>query len=118
MTSDKLRTKAITINFTQEEYDELQKQKENSTCPNMALYLRKRLYSRKIVTTVRNRSQDDILEELSRSRRCLESARAQLAHALTECDERAYLLEITDRIDLEMEAQTSLVKKLLSLWLP
>ncbi|MGX1639467.1 hypothetical protein [Sphingobacterium sp. NPDC055431] len=118
MTSDQLRTKAITINFTQEEYDELQKRKENSTCPNMALYLRKRLYSRKIVTTFRNRSQDDILEEISRSRRCLESARAQLAHALKESPERAYLLEITDRIDLEMRKQTSLVKKLLSLWLP
>lgn len=117
MKTKQLRNRAITLNFTNKEFLDLQRQKENSTCPNMALYIRKRLYSKKIVTTVRNRSQDDILEELSRNRKCLVLIRGDLEHAMRE---RSVTVpkETLEQMTRIMEEQTSLIKKLLSLWLP
>ncbi|WP_392470282.1 hypothetical protein ACF3OC_18015 [Sphingobacterium cellulitidis] len=117
MKNNKLRNKAVTLNFTEKEYSQLKTEKENSTCPNMALYLRKRLFSRKIVTTIRNRSQDDVLEELSRSRKCMERSKVQMVEALGDISESSDLLVIFKRIEQEMYIQTSLIKKLLKVWL-
>lgn len=111
------RVKAITLNFTQREFQSLQDQREKSTCPNMALYLRKRLFSRKIVTTFRNRSQDDILEELARNRMCLERMMEALEESPGQGPEAQSTRKALRQIEVNVTVQTGLVKKLLGLWL-
>lgn len=111
-----LRNRAVTINLSQKEFDELKALQQDSTCPNLSLYVRKRIYSMKIVATYRNRSQDDILEEISRVRRAVES----LSAPGFESDNGNDYPDIASRqrhLSTQVHELNSLVRKLLEVWL-
>jgi len=103
-----LRNKGVIIYFNQEEFDELKMQKEHSTCPNFSLYLRKRLFGQKIVTTYRNLSQDDILEEISKVQKSLQ--------VLAKAERTGFAGEIS--LEQHINQLKELIKRLLELWLP
>ncbi len=111
--------KRVNIFVSQQDYNELKQAQENSTCPSMSFYLRKRLYSQKIVSTIRNRSQDDILEEISKIRMTLESINEKTQESTTSSSPNQIKdnKRVHELIDKHMQEFSRLVKKLLTLWL-
>lgn len=53
----------IQLRFTMQEYRELKDKFTASTCRGLSEYIRKRLFTKPIVTTYRNLSLDDLMEE-------------------------------------------------------
>lgn len=106
-----LRTKRLLLYFTQEEYQRIKIRQQNSTCPNMGVYFRKLLFTNRIVTTYRNRSQDDILDEISLIRKNLELLNERIDQKDVEAK--------TDLHPMVKEVLTSLdstVRKMLDVW--
>nr|MBD3621214.1 plasmid mobilization relaxosome protein MobC [Sunxiuqinia sp.] len=62
------RTRKISLRLTPEEYAAIERKWKASTCRKLSDYVRRNLFDRPVVTTYRNRSQDDVLTELTRLR--------------------------------------------------
>ena len=62
------RTRIIGLRLTLEEYAKIERKWKNSTCRKLSDYVRRNLFDKPLVTTYRNRSQDDIMTELTRLR--------------------------------------------------
>lgn len=59
------RTKWVHIRLTADEYRKLQKQFQKTTCRKLSEYIRHCLFDKPVVTTYRNASLDDFMEEMS-----------------------------------------------------
>ena len=57
------RNRAVTLRFTIEEYSQINNKFKASTCRGLSDYIRNHLFHRPIVTTYRNVSLDDLMEE-------------------------------------------------------
>lgn len=57
------RTRIIGLRLTPEEYAKIERKWKASTCRKLSDYVRKHLFDKSIVTTYRNRSLDDFMEE-------------------------------------------------------
>ena len=77
--SNALRKQRLVLYFSPEEFRKLKARQVSSNCPNMGIYFRTLLFAPKqLVQFHRNRSQDDILEELARIRQHLRSSTMSL----------------------------------------
>lgn len=57
------RNRHVSLLFTMEEYSQLKDKFTTSTCRSISEYIRKHLFNKPIVTTYRNLSLDDLMEE-------------------------------------------------------
>lgn len=57
------RTRIIGLRLTPEEYAKIERKWKTSTCRKLSDYVRKHLFDKSIVTTYRNQSLDDFMEE-------------------------------------------------------
>ncbi len=57
------RTRIIGLRLTPEEYAKMERRWKSSTCRKLSDYIRKHLFNKPIVTTYRNQSLDDFMEE-------------------------------------------------------
>ncbi len=57
------RTRIIGLRLTPEEYVKIERKWKASTCRKLSDYVRKHLFDKSIVTTYRNQSLDDFMEE-------------------------------------------------------
>ena len=57
------RTRIIGLRLTPEEYTKIERKWKASTCRKLSDYIRKHLFDKPIVTTYRNKSLDDFMEE-------------------------------------------------------
>jgi hypothetical protein len=57
------RTRIIGLRLTPEEYAKIERKWKASTCRKLSDYIRKHLFDKPIVTTYRNQSLDDFMEE-------------------------------------------------------
>ncbi|WP_232067265.1 plasmid mobilization protein [Flavobacterium bizetiae] len=57
------RNRNVTVRFTMQEYSQLKGKFTVSTCRGLSEFIRKHLFNKPIVTTYRNRSLDDLMEE-------------------------------------------------------
>lgn len=57
------RTRIVGLRFTPEEYAKIKRKWKASTCRKLSDYVRKHLFDKSIVTTYRNQSLDDFMEE-------------------------------------------------------
>ena len=57
------RTRTIGLRLTPEEYAKIERKWKASTCRKLSDYVRKHLFDKSIVTTYRNQSLDDFMEE-------------------------------------------------------
>ena len=57
------RTRIIGLRLTTEEYVKIERKWKASTCRKLSDYVRKHLFDKAIVTTYRNQSLDDFMEE-------------------------------------------------------
>jgi len=62
------RTRIIGLRLTPDEYDSIEQKWKSSTCRKLSDYIRRSLFEKPVVTTYRNRSQDDTMAELTRLR--------------------------------------------------
>ncbi len=67
-----IRSVSIRLRLTKEEYSSLAEKQRLTTCPSLSYYIRQMIFRRRIIKTVRNLSQDSVLEELSKIQRELE----------------------------------------------
>ena len=58
------RTRIIGLRLTPEEYAKIEGKWKASTCRKLSDYVRKHLFDKSIVTTYRNQSLDDFMEEM------------------------------------------------------
>ena len=57
------RTRIVGLRLTPEEYAKIERKWKSSTCRKLSDYVRKCLFDKPIVTTYRNQSLDDFMEE-------------------------------------------------------
>jgi hypothetical protein len=57
------RTRIVGLRFTPEEYAQIERKFRASTCRKLSDHIRKHLFNKPIVTTYRNQSFDDFIEE-------------------------------------------------------
>ena len=57
------RTRIVGLRFTPEEYAKIESKFRASTCRKLSDHIRKHLFNKPIVTTYRNQSLDDLMEE-------------------------------------------------------
>jgi len=62
------RTRIIGLRLTTDEYAKIERKWKASTCRKLSDYVRCNLFDKPVVTTYRNRSQDDTLTELTKLR--------------------------------------------------
>ena len=58
------RTRIIGLRLTPKEYAKIERKWKASTCRKLSDYIRKHLFDKPIVTTYRNQSLDDFMEEM------------------------------------------------------
>jgi len=57
------RTRRITLRLSPEEYNKLESKFKASTCRKLSDHIRKQLFNKPIISTYRNQSLDDLMEE-------------------------------------------------------
>jgi hypothetical protein len=62
-TENSNRTRIIGLRLTPKEYAKIERKWKSSTCRKLSDYVRKHLFDKPIVTTYRNQSLDDFMEE-------------------------------------------------------
>lgn len=118
-----LRKQRLVLYFNDQEFAKLKKRQESSNCPNMGIYFRTLLFSpRNLVSFHRNRSQDDILEELARIRtqlRLLVPSFQRLAASTPGASHlwtKQYFKD-QERLEKRLDEIKLLTQKLLTVWL-
>jgi hypothetical protein len=120
------RTRKISLRLTPEEYAAIEQRMKASTCRKLSDYVRRNLFDKPVVTTYRNRSQDDTLIELTRLRNELNAVgnnfnqAVKRLHALRQIPEfRTWLItwELEKKILFnKMDEVKNNVKKILEVW--
>lgn len=121
------RTRIVGLRLTPDEYAKIEKKWKASTCRKLSNYVRRSLFDKPVVTTYRNSSQDDLMEELTRLRSELNAVgnnfnqAVKKLHTLSQIAEFkswliAYEVEkniLSNKVD---EVRIN-VKKILEIWL-
>jgi hypothetical protein len=121
------RTRSIHLHLTEQEYEQIDSRCKASTCRNRNEYIRKQIFNKRIVTTYRNESLDDLMEEnivLTGEVRAIGKSIHQIAKKvdslkyLPELKLQLYLLEMdkTKFFD-KMEEINSHTQKIAEQWL-
>ena len=122
------RTRIIGLRLTTAEYARIEKKWKATTCRKLSDYVRRSLFEKPVVTTYRNRTQDDLMSELARLRTELNAVGNNLnqavkkLHTLNQIPEfRSWLTAfevekslLENKVD-EIQKQ---VKKIVESWLP
>ena len=113
------KDKKLSFWIPQADFDSLSASQQSSNFPSMSGFLLHRIRARKITIMVRNRSQDDILQEISRIRKALEKIHMQsdyFENSVLEKkpENRSSANELSALID----QLNNKIDKLLNLWLP
>lgn len=121
------RTRIIGLRLTVQEYDKIDKKWKASTCRKLSDYVRRSLFDKPIVTTYRNRSQDDTLVELTKLRKELNAVGnnfnqvVKKLHTLQQISEfRMWLIryEVEKKVmQSKLEEVRNNIKKILEIWL-
>lgn len=121
------RTRRIICRLTTDEYEKIERKWKASTCRKLSDYIRRCLFDKPVVTTYRNRSQDDLLEELTRLRNELNAVgnnfnqAVKRLHTLSQISEfKAWLIayEVEKRIlSSKVDEIRNNIKKMLEIWL-
>ena len=64
MNNEKQAKRFVSVRLTEEEFKEVYRQCENSTCRSLTEYVKKVLTKKPVTVKVRNQSQDDLLETM------------------------------------------------------
>lgn len=121
------RTRIIGLRLTPAEYAKIERKWKASTCRKLSDYVRRNLFDKPLVTTYRNRSQDDTLTELTRLRNELNAVgnnfnqAVKRLHTLQQIPEfRNWLVtwEVEKKILFnKMDEVKNNVRKILEAWL-
>lgn len=121
------RTRIIGLRLTPREYATIEAKWKASTCRKLSDYVRRSLFDKPVVTTYRNKSQDDIMAELSRLRGELNglgnnfNQAVRRLHTLQQIPEfKAWVVtyELERRtLQNKLDELRSNIKKMLELWL-
>ncbi len=121
------RTRKISLRLTPEEYAAIEQRWKASTCRKLSDYVRRNLFDKPVVTTYRNRSQDDVLTELTRLRNELNAVGKNFNQAVKRLQTlrqipefRSWLIawELEKKILFnKMDEVKNNVKKILEVWL-
>lgn len=121
------RTRKISLRLTPKEYAIIERKWKASTCRKLSDYVRRNLFDKPVVTTYRNRSQDDVLTELTRLRSELNAVgnnfnqavkRLQTLHQIPEFRSWLITWELEKKILFnKMDEVKNNVKKILEVWL-
>jgi len=121
------RTRIIGLRLTTDEYAKIEREWKASTCRKLSDYVRRNLFDKPVVTTYRNRSQDDTLTELTSLRNELNAVgnnfnqAVKRLHTLQQIPEfRNWLVtwEVERKILFnKMDEVKNNVRKILEAWL-
>ena len=67
------RSHCLCIRLTTKELETITKRQQATTCPSLSFYIRQLVFNRRIIKTVRNLTEDSVLEKLSTIQRQLEN---------------------------------------------
>ncbi len=122
------RTRIIGLRLTPDEYATIETKWKASTCRKLSDYVRRSLFERPVVTTYRNKSQDDIMTELTRLRNELNglgnnfNQAVKRLHTLQQIPEfKAWVVtyELERRtLQNKLDEVRNNIKKMLEIWLP
>ena len=87
-------TRKVTVRFTQQEYDDLEKAFQNTTKQKFSQYVRAILLQKKIVTKTRNESLDKFIFEMINLRTELSTIGKNINQAVRKLHSLSYLDEI------------------------
>ena len=121
------RTRIIGLRLTPREYANIERKWKASTCRKLSDYIRRSLFDKPVVTTYRNKSQDDIMAELTKLRNELNA----LGNNFNQAVKRLHTLQQIPEfkawvVTYELERRTlqnkldevrNNIKKMLELWL-
>jgi hypothetical protein len=121
------RTRIIGLRLTSDEYLKIEKKWKASTCRKLSEYVRRSLFEKPIVTTYRNRSQDDLMTELTKLRNELNAVgnnfnqAVKKLHTLQQIAEfKSWLIayEVEKKIlQNKLDEVRNNIKKMLEIWL-
>lgn len=121
------RTRIIGLRLTPREYATIEAKWKASTCRKLSDYVRRSLFEKPVVTTYRNKSQDDIMTELTRLRGELNglgnnfNQAVKRLHTLQQIPEfKAWVVtyELERRtLQNKLDEVRNNIKKMLELWL-
>jgi GTP1/Obg family GTP-binding protein len=121
------RTRIIGLRLTFDEYRKIEKKWKASTCRKLSEYVRRSLFEKPIVTTYRNRSQDDLMTELTKLRNELNAVGnnfnqvVKKLHTLQQIAEfKSWLIayEVEKKIlQNKLDEVRNNIKKMLEIWL-
>jgi hypothetical protein len=121
------RTRIIGLRLTSDEYGKIEKKWKASTCRKLSEYVRRHLFKKPIVTTYRNRSQDDLMTELTKLRNELNAVgnnfnqAVKKLHTLSQIAEfKSWLIgyEVEKKIlQNKLDEVRNNIKKMLEIWL-
>ena len=124
---DSNRTRIIGLRLTFDEYRKIEKKWTASTCRKLSEYIRRSLFEKPIVTTYRNRSQDDLMTELTKLRNELNAVgnnfnqAVKKLHTLSKITEfKSWLIayEVEKKIlQNKLDEVRNNIKKMLEIWL-
>ena len=121
------RTRIIGLRLTPDEYAFIEAKWKASTCRKLSDYVRYRLFDKQVVTTYRNKSQDDTMAELTRLRGELNglgnnfNQAVKKLHTLRQIPEfKAWVVtyELERRtLQNKLDEVRNNIKKMLEIWL-
>nr|WP_082472477.1 plasmid mobilization relaxosome protein MobC [Flavobacterium sp. Root420] len=121
------RTRIVGLRFTPEEYAQIERKFKASTCRKLSDHIRKHLFNKPIVSTYRNQSLDDLMEEtivLTAELKAIGNNINQIAKKfntlklIPEFREQAFWFEIDKKRLLEkMDQVTNHTQKISEQWL-
>lgn len=121
------RTRIVGLRLTSDEYRKIEKKWKASTCRKLSEYIRRSLFEKPIVTTYRNRSQDDLMTELTNLRNELNAVgnnfnqAVKKLHTLSQIQEfKSWLIayEVEKKIlQNKLDEVRNNIKKMLEIWL-
>jgi len=121
------RTRIIGLRLTSDEYRKIEKKWKATTCRKLSEYVRRSLFEKPIVTTYRNRSQDDLMAELTKLRNELNAVgnnfdqAVKKLHTLQQIAEfKSWLIayEVEKKIlQNKLDEVRNNIKKMLEIWL-
>jgi hypothetical protein len=121
------RTRIIGLRLTPDEYAFIEEKWKASTCRKLSDYIRRSLFERPVMTTYRNKSQDDIMTELTRLRGELNglgnnfNQAVKKLHTLQQIPEfKAWVVtyELERRtLQNKLDEVRNNIKKMLEIWL-
>ncbi|MFT4152889.1 plasmid mobilization protein [Parafilimonas sp.] len=121
------RTRIIGLRLTPAEYVKIEKKWKATTCRKLSEYVRHSLFDKPIVTTYRNRSQDDAMAELTKLRSELNAIgnnfnqAVKKLHTLQQISEfKSWLMvyEVEKKtLHNKLEEVRNNIRKMLEIWL-